>query len=798
MTPALADLPCGNIIIPDNTADPDSILIETPIEDCNNPFGADSGNYPYTLIINNEVVTADSEIIISSEGTTNYSVDSSNSFDASHTLYLHDDNDYRFVEYIPFMLPGDDIPPGLATLLPGTYTLVSEDSPPILNHNNLWQKLLAKIIPTAQAQYIPPSSVYTITFTLVAEEIEPTGASSVLFLPGIQASRLYKKVGISTDEDRLWEPNINQDVTQLEMTEDGLSVNDIYTRDVVDEVFRVPNVYNTFLRMLEELEEDKVIASSTIFAYDWRYSPSDLVISGTRYETEIKSLITEVEELADSSFTGKVTIIGHSNGGLLGKELLTELERLDKGYLVDKIVFVGTPQLGTPKAIGVMLHGFDQVFDNTTRKMVRNMPGVYTLLPSQKYFDITNEPVVITDSSTATDPVTSYGAIDSLLKLSNFVLDTNNTRDEDIPINEPSTLNTGLMQAMVYHRDQLDNWTSPDGVEVYEIVGTGLPTVKGFEYRTFPCFSLICAFSEYMKPYPKFTVQGDETVVRFSSEGYEGDKVTAFVDLEEEKSLFSVNREHADLTESQTVQEYLDSIIRFPYLNETLEIPTEFIEVTRHYTIIGVHSPVQLLLEDLDGNKVGIEDDEVVEEVPGSRYFELGGSSYIITPTETEYTVSIKGKDMGVYSLTIDYLNEDDEQSTVHEYIGASTTPEMTATFTASSTGFSTIKTDSNGDGIIDTEQTLDGEDVVTEYSYNNLINAIKQLKLSKYKEKYLLLKVKIAKELADNNSQTKYQKLEHLTLYAIEATLRYYERKGWITETELSEIEEIINYLRK
>jgi pimeloyl-ACP methyl ester carboxylesterase len=693
---------------------------------------------------------------------------------------------------------------------PGTYTLVIKES---LLINSFWRNIREMFVKTAYAQYETGPYIYTITFTIAEPAPEPTGASSVLFLPGIQASRLYK-TGVLGTEDQIWEPNRDQDVSQLTMTETGMSIEDIYTRDVIDEIL-LPNlgdnIYKSFLAMLTKMEGDNEIADSLAFAYDWRFSVQDIVVSGTRYPMEIKSLVTEVENLASSSFTGKVTIVGHSNGGLLAKALITELERIGKHSLVDKVIFVGVPQLGTPKAIGVLLHGFDQqklggsvIDDETSREVSRNMPGVYGLLPSQGYFDRSGDSVITTDDSAVTSNIKAYGNIDSLAKLSDFVLDTQDLRSNDVPINEPSTLNSGLMQSMVGTRPALDNWVAPSTIEVYEVVGTGLATVKGFEYRAYPCGTVTCVLEDgnYMKTYPVLTNEGDETVVSLSASAYDRNKVVALIDLDKEgDGVLNPDREHADLTESPAVKKFVASVIKYPYLSDEIEIPP-FTTASSEYTIIGAHSPVEISLEDTDGRKVGLFNNEVLEEVDGSQFFTLGGSTYLIIPKETEYKVTVKGVADGVYSLTIDTLDANNIQSNKYSYLGAISTDKLIATFTASSSGFSTIKTDLDGDGSIDREQNLDGSEIspqVIIYTYSDLRTVIKSFALSKARERLLLLELLLAEELSKKTSHIIInRKLESIALTSLQNTLAMYNKKRYITKEQLVQATDIINNLEK
>src|SRR3989338_2799295 len=82
--------------------------------------------------------------------------------------------------------------------------------------------------------------------------------SNVLFLPGLEASRLYTQRPDGS-EDQFWEPNGNSDVEVLYLNPDGTSKNaDIYTRDIIKETNTpIPtgpagqNIYKSFSDMMD-------------------------------------------------------------------------------------------------------------------------------------------------------------------------------------------------------------------------------------------------------------------------------------------------------------------------------------------------------------------------------------------------------------------------------------------------------------------------------------------------------------------------------------------------------------------
>ena len=869
-------LPCGNIITPANYYYEGQTEEYDVIQDCTNPFARTGDlttlKVNNQIVTNNATYTVSASgtsdygftgetynnksdanyylhsgldyirvnINFAQPTEAEYEAEITNFFNGNqiqtdlYTTIIHtpNQNDYFIVSFSPRVYKYDPVEPSKRVvdvynemeqyirknaksprpaLLPGTYTvtLVDTDEGPNPTYQpNTIQKLFATLIPTANAYY----NVNTVTFTLAGPAPAPIGASSVLFLPGIQASRLYT-TGLLGSENQIWEPNVNADVEKLAMTTNGVSGSDVYTRDIIDEL-ALPaagtNVYKGFISFMDDLViNKKIINAWKPFAYDWRYDVDTIAKNGTQYQNGIKSLVAEVEQLATSSFTGKVTIIGHSNGGLLGKMLISELERVGKANLIDKLVMIGTPQLGAPKAALVMLHGYDQqavsglvISDSTARDVIRNMQGTYGLLPSAEYFAKSNDTMISTDNSNTTASVTAYGPINSETSLRNFALDSLSQRNDIVPINEPSTLNAFLYENSRSTKNKLDSWLPPAGVKVYEVVGTGNPTIKSIKYQSFPCRfgTLTCVTGSYMKAVPTFTDSGDETVPVISANGQDGEKVTGFVDLFKDVTFLSpFPKKHFNITESSVVQTFIESIVKFPYLADSIAVPN-FTQVTRSFKVVGVHSPVSIKITDKLGRQTGLINGSSKEDIPGSEYYELGDSKYIIIPDDVTFTADMTGEATGLYSLTIDTL-KNNTQTNDYRYIGASTTPTMKASFAFATSGFSNIKTDLNGDNIVDLEQTLHGQVIIppTIPKYQLLKNNIKSLKLSKLLEIVLTAQVDLA-SYWDTLRPYKpaYQQLEFAALDSLKATLAIYKQKKIITAEQYVALEVIINYLRK
>ena len=778
--------------------------VTEPIEDCDNPFGSINTN-PDLQVFFEEQLLVDGEVYPFSgqEGTFSLEGISPEAFESEVAIYRHNGDDYQ-VEYL---FSG----PQYTFTATGTYSVVvTEVGMPVFGAYP-WSQLFAHLIPTAHA-FAGFRTQITIE-VIEAVDLEPAGASSVLFLPGIQASRLYAGENIEVSGfrndieqgDRLWETVSNNEIAALAMTESGETVNQIYTKDVIEEVTGSTlgaNIYKSFLDLLQELKDDGVIVEYVPLAYDWRRSVFDVATKPVQYEDETKRLKDELLRLAENSHTEKVTIITHSNGGWVAKALLETYGDAELAGKVDKLVMIGTPQLGTPEGLLALLHGrvLNGIADFITsdsiiRDVIRNMPGTYTLLPSERYFsEVAEQPLVTSDDSNVTAPIRAYGDISNPTELEAFLLDTEDTFSNDPGINEPQSLNPALFSSANSERFLLDNWQAPEGVEVYEVVGTGLPTLTGIDYHRFACVAVFCANNEIIKPSLLFSNDGDATVVAGSAQGYDGDKTTAVINLQEASEFLRVNRNHANLTETSAIQTFVQSVIEYPYTADAVTIP-EFTEVSTRYTIVSTHSPVQPRIVTNDGRVVGFVDETLHTDIIGSQYIELAGSVYLIVPQdEADFTIEVSGTDTGVFTLQIEELSVKNEQIKVANIV-ASTTDMMTATMEVTDGDLSNLELDFNGDGIIDEERTLNGELINRESEltgYELLSATIKSLELRKFQERFLLRLVEKAERFGAKDRRV-FQRLEKRMLRLVKRMVRIYERRGIISSEQRQDINKVL-----
>jgi pimeloyl-ACP methyl ester carboxylesterase len=576
-----------------------------------------------------------------------------------------------------------------------------------------------------------------------------TGNSSVLFLPGIEASRLYKQkivLGLPV-EDQLWEPNENSDVEDLYLNLDGTSIDpNIYTRDIIKESntpFPVGslglNVYKSFSNMMDGLVNDGKIAEWKPFAYDWRAGVDDIVNNGTNYENGNVSLVATLQALVDSSQNGKVTIVAHSNGGLLAKALLKKLqEDKDAGInnLIDKVdvlILVASPEIGTASAVPAILHGYDQrivggwLLDEThAREVGRNMIGALGLLPSKEYLNrVSASPTTFVDNATpsgaTTNLVQTFGsAIDSYAEYKNFLFGGEG-RTNPLPseTNLPIVLSPNLFAQAENLHDSIDAWTPPTSIRVIEMAGWGLDTVASFEYSPMlnDCSlqNPSCPPTYTLDERPRFTADGDKTVVvpsaQYMSSTGNNNVEKYWINLLKvniDKPNFDPVINHGNILEINSLLDFISSTIQKLSLDNSPYIKTTVPVDTGNRFRISIHSPVTLDAYDADGNHTGKICPQgsdfcyAEENISNSSYMEFGDGKYINLPEDKVHSVRLQGIDIGTFTYDSEQVLPDGTSTTSSfVYIPVTTQTEAEITLDPN-TGTLQLALDVTGDGVTD------------------------------------------------------------------------------------------------
>jgi pimeloyl-ACP methyl ester carboxylesterase len=648
-----------------------------------------------------------------------------------------------------------------------------------------------------------------------------TGYSNVAFLPGVQSSSLHKGT------DKLWPPTLltnNDDLLPLEMNDDGTSKNnDISVGEIIDEVFGV-NIYKGFIKFMDEdMVEKGIVKEWQALPYDWRVSMDRVLDSGKvlsdgsisyLQSTSSPYIIQELDRLAKTSDTGKVTIITHSNGGLVAKALTQKLENDNNGLLekIDKVVFVGVPHFGTPKAVEGLLHGDEtqlgDVMDigilldeEIARRLAEHMPSAYNLIPSLAYFDSIADPIITFDNSINRLPSLSPRAgssITSYTDMADFLLgDGVRTKPASDDEESPNVLSSALLSDTTSMHNQIDNWTPPTDLEVFEVAGWGLDTVSGIDYS---CGFFTCSSLSTLDRDIRLTAEGDGTVV-YPSAVVLGEK-QYFVDvLAHNKSdvRLQVNRDHKNILEIDNLQTHIRSLVTDSLDDSSLP---QFITTIKPIEVgvrkrITLRSPVAIGIRDNEGRYTGLIENpqsdirRKQEEIPNSYYREMAGHKYLGLDGRDTYTIDLQGEDTGTFTLEIeDVLHDEVVESAVFRDIPV--TKNTKGTLTVSENIPVTLSLDIEGDGLMDIEilantQTIS---ISIEILIAQLKHEIGNVNIKESERKKLLKEIsKIEKHLTKGKIYKINKEVEK-----IQRIIEKAKKKGSVTISNARDLELILN----
>lgn len=566
----------------------------------------------------------------------------------------------------------------------------------------------------------------------LSEFCEADCHSNIMFLPGIMSSRLYK------DGEQLWEPGTltrDTEFLPLYLDENGDSIDPtIYTKDVLDNGY----AYGQWVEDLSELEASGVINDYEAVPYDWRLSMEDVLGNGVKdpegritYDMATASPYIEssLRRLAANSKSGKVTIVAHSNGGLVTKALINKLDA-EAASMIDKIIFVGVPQLGTPQAIGSLLHGYNAglpeiypfvLSPERARDLALNMPMIYQLMPFHDYHDgegaMVSSPYVTFEDGAATDAfIDAYGYAVTSDELEDF-LNGSEGRTEPVydDLENAATANASMLAEAIAMQAEIDStWEAPAGIEVHQIAGIGEDTLAGVTYKTIKkcvdrSITFRCTrFEDALSYTPNLVLDGDGTVVVPSALAMSDSKAKRWwVDLNDYNSLLELNRDrkHSDILEVDELRQFIfNNLLSYVDSEAPKYIHSTAPEIDGDKLMFTLHSPLSLSAVDEHGNVANANE----TTIPGANYQRFGEVQVITLPTGTNFTIILDGEEEGSFTLEMAEL-EDGEVVATSTLTGipSSANTFATITFTGDSLEDSgALEVDYNGDGLTDLTYT--------------------------------------------------------------------------------------------
>ncbi len=259
-----------------------------------------------------------------------------------------------------------------------------------------------------------------------------------------------------------------------------------------DDSFSIHEKSEEFYSMVQNLNQLGYGSGELLFGYpyDWRLSSTDTAVG----------LKNWIDYALRATGAQQVQLIVHSMGGLVAREAL--LAYPDYQRKVKRIIYMGTPFLGSPRAYQAIKLGYDfgiWIMQNETGKLIAQYsPAVYELLPSREY--VRKNPFLYVNKNGMPVPLSNEAYFDQQLGLTHPPLvklgDRNHTRWD------ARTLR----------------------VQQYVIIGNGVETLAGYRVDEDGTFI-------------PFILNGDGTVPLTSAEHSAGDIAKRYYTIEDHAGL---------------------------------------------------------------------------------------------------------------------------------------------------------------------------------------------------------------------------------------------------------------------
>lgn len=505
----------------------------------------------------------------------------------------------------------------------------------------------------------------------------------VIIVPGIMGSYLNRG---ETSNHEVW-PNLDRMffspsddyLNELILTSTGWpsSVDNLLSTDVIRSIAEK----NFFQGLIEELENNGYEEGKDLFVfpYDWRLNIDWL--AGDSPLPNHLGLKEKIEEVKNLTHSDKVDIITHSMGGLVFKKYIY---KYGDGS-INKFIDIATPHLGAPKAFKALMYGdsMNIVIGNKISLLnkdriqfvTQNMPSIYALLPSQKYFDNTDN------------------------DYKNYVADVydvdNNNVKGNLDYNQTLEFmkNTGRNAGLIDLSSSLHNETDSISVSsTYNIIGCGQPTIG----KIYVLNKEKTGSSEYGLRY----ISGDSTVPMKSAEAIDSEK------------FYITGSEHSVIPSADGVRQLVVSILKNEQNNFDYSHYPNISRSTGNCSFSGTqvsfHSPIDLHVYDENNNHLGkIETGDIEMGIVGATYDEIDGNKFAFLPYGHNYRVVGTATNTGTFNTRITSIENGAYTQTAYFNETPLRTVSTTVQFDIPSTQNNYIMSiDNDGDGTLDDEIT--------------------------------------------------------------------------------------------
>ncbi|RUT38533.1 hypothetical protein EJP82_27140 [Paenibacillus anaericanus] len=479
----------------------------------------------------------------------------------------------------------------------------------------------------------------------------------IIFIPGIMGSELLA----NNKNDRVWLPDtleVYSDIAKIAMGKDGKSIYDISPgKPLLDWYMNFDDYFTK--------QNYKVIN----YGYDWRLSVKENA-------SLLKPIIDK--EINNKIPEGKIFVVAHSMGGLVATEYINQ----GNGKNIDKLITLGTPYLGAPKAVQIFETGQaatpvqNYVIAGAIRDVMPNIISAYQLLPTREYF-INNNSYISRE-----DKITPKG------KRSHYEKTKIYGYDSTIAFLKQRTwYNNQLMEETKKFHENLNVLKNLNSIDSYYIIGDQIPTVSEIVLANYETYKEVSQVTDIK------TALGDGTVPLKSA--------NVKSQLKSSK-VYYIKEEHGQLANNTDVQKQVLNILKNqPNILASGKIHKEPNSISVLKLKID-DSPVTLDVYDLSGNHTGpINAEKYETKIPYGQYYEDSKTKFALLE-EGNYNVRLKGTSLGIMNYSLVWTNGNDVEEKTIRFDEVEVTPTSIFTSGTNRDGQIVLQIDDNGDGIID------------------------------------------------------------------------------------------------
>jgi pimeloyl-ACP methyl ester carboxylesterase len=475
----------------------------------------------------------------------------------------------------------------------------------------------------------------------------PSPTLPIIILPGVGGSQLMNDPDLNGQYSELWvDPwdlfwsgdDAHLLVTRLQL--DGntpfLPGDPAYYTVRQGDILRSVLTSDVYQSTIQYFKDHGYVEGQTLFVcpYDWRRDLRQISHNSNPNFLLLQTLDSCVNlALARNPDVRKVNLLGHSMGGAVARTYVADPTRAGR---VAHLVTLGTPYFGATKIAQMLLAQEGCFLDlpivgcnpnpATTYQLLQNFPAGYQLSPGERFFDVYPSGYIQRGGVYLNSEQTF-----DLFRTHNAFL-----TDEGVAWRAP--LNVGWQNG------------STNGVEVYMMIGTNLPTITYLEQKP------------GQESYNTIMANGDGTVPLHSAEMRNLDLVPP-VNFSSGATLMFFNEvDHSTLPKNQAVLAAVYAIFSGAKVNFATEQPDSIGPFRQSPRLTGqvlvIEGPVDVWVVDAAGRVTGPADNRINlrQEIPGLYYQQEDVDRLVLKlPDSGTYTLRLQGQRNG--QVTVQLLN---------------------------------------------------------------------------------------------------------------------------------------------